>query len=466
MYLDPVLASDGNIYEHEAIKNHFIINGLEGINSSKPFESMKLKPDERVKNIIKYSIENNIISENEQYISSEQFVFLDKLNDVRETENILNTQENVESTINEYKKKLYNGKIIDDMEIKSELINVDSLQELINTTFAKYIIDNIDNIEYEYKIKHNLGFVMELKLIHIICMYSNIQIFEYIINKLEINNFEIKDNQNRTIFYIACEYNNLEIVKYLYEKKVNIYSRHIYGYNGLMIAAFKEHEKIVKFLIDKNYCLDITDNIGRNVLNIACGVLNNIEIVKYIVDACAFLDIPDNNGNNALLVACSKGNIEIVKYLVNKGADINYCFGKNNYAPIMSACAGGNIEIVKYLKDSGAYMNVLTKGGSSLLSILDYSKDMIDLLEYLYELGFNPNHTNSFGKTCIYYALESKNLINVKYLVEHGANLNIIDKEGKTIIEYAKVNSTKEIYDYILTKYIGQLQIENNIYRK
>ena len=50
-----------------------------------------------------------------------------------------------------------------------------------------------------------------------------------------------------------------------------------------------------------------------------------------------------------LHTACWKGNLEIVKMLVNAGADINKGGGQYNKTPLHQACEGGSKEVVDYL---------------------------------------------------------------------------------------------------------------------
>jgi hypothetical protein len=63
------------------------------------------------------------------------------------------------------------------------------------------------------------------------------------------------------------------------------------------------------------------------------------------------------NFNEELLVAARKSNVELVKALLAKGADVNV---KSPYGatPLFFACDRGNAEIVKILLDAGADPNV------------------------------------------------------------------------------------------------------------
>ena len=49
-----------------------------------------------------------------------------------------------------------------------------------------------------------------------------------------------------------------------------------------------------------------------------------------------------------LYIACKNGNINVVKYLVENGADINKK-NKDKWTPLFIACYKEHIPIVKYL---------------------------------------------------------------------------------------------------------------------
>jgi len=58
------------------------------------------------------------------------------------------------------------------------------------------------------------------------------------------------------------------------------------------------------------------------------------------------INIEDENGTTPLYFACEEGHIEVVKYLVKQGANINK---RNNdgITPLSIACQERHIEVVK-----------------------------------------------------------------------------------------------------------------------
>src|SRR5688500_17298253 len=78
------------------------------------------------------------------------------------------------------------------------------------------------------------------------------------------------------------------------------------------------------------------------------GELNDL---KHFVEEHEFdiINYVNHQGVNALHMAVYWGHLEIVKYLVEKGANINYVIPKNGNTALLTAASCGHLEVVKYL---------------------------------------------------------------------------------------------------------------------
>lgn len=72
-------------------------------------------------------------------------------------------------------------------------------------------------------------------------------------------------------------------------------------------------------------------------------------------------------GWSPLQMAANKGDIAIVKFLLGKGADINYVHPIAVHSAFMLAALNGQEEMVKFLAKSGADVNIKLKGDVSLI---------------------------------------------------------------------------------------------------
>ena len=91
-------------------------------------------------------------------------------------------------------------------------------------------------------------------------------------------------------------------------------------------------------------------------------------------------------GWSPLQMAANKGHIEMAKYLLSKGADINYIHPTANHTAFMLSAFNHQEEMLKFLAKSGADVNVKLKGDVSLIR---YFRDEGDtkMVELLTSLG-------------------------------------------------------------------------------
>lgn len=61
----------------------------------------------------------------------------------------------------------------------------------------------------------------------------------------------------------------------------------------------------------------------------------------------------------SLLDMCGKGDLCLVKYLLNEGLDVNHVDEEGKFPLLVASCSFGKLEIVKFLLEHGANMDLL-----------------------------------------------------------------------------------------------------------
>jgi len=98
---------------------------------------------------------------------------------------------------------------------------------------------------------------------------------------------------------------------------------------------------LVKYL--NEHGLDINNDVdGWTPLFSACFE-RHINIVKYLVELGTNIDKEDNEGYTPLLSTCQNGHEDIVKYLVELGVNIYKEFNNGNSA-LKEASRSGNLN--------------------------------------------------------------------------------------------------------------------------
>lgn len=169
--------------------------------------------------------------------------------------------------------------------------------------------------------------------------------------------------------------------------------------------------------------------LGQQLINAAAN--RNFERVKYLVINTGVdinYGIPDGlYAATALSCSITNKNLEMVKFLVNNGANVNLY--SERYSNLVLAVEKGNLEIVRFLIDNGADINGLGSGASGLgwsYTALIYSayNGNLEMVNFLLNRKANINLLTRNGYSALNYATKKGNLEMVKLLVSKGANIN------------------------------------------
>lgn len=170
----------------------------------------------------------------------------------------------------------------------------------------------------------------------------------------------------------------------------------------------------VKHIILKKYTFS-----NKNALStpLYLAVSNSdIDIVKFLLDNGADIN---KCKSPPLHKAINLGNVEMVKLLVDHGADIEQVYLGNS--PLYLALCKRNTNITKYLLERGADPNTLFINYCDAI----YNKIPIDIFKILIKYKVSLNIQNSHFKTPIYYAIKCTNYPLIKLLLENNASLTI-----------------------------------------
>ena len=223
----------------------------------------------------------------------------------------------------------------------------------------------------------------------------------------------------------------MDMVKYLLEHRANVNKKNNNDETSLIIACKQGHITIVKYLVENGADVNKEMNNDRILLYHNFSTCKSGFVIRYSLDSFVgyYKKYIVKRGFTPLFYVCEKGHIDIVKYLVEHGANINK-EDKNDWTPLFWACKEGHKDIV----------------------------------ECLVEQGVNVNKEDNDGWTPLILACKEGHKDIVKYLVEHGVDLNI---EGNNHWTFLMLNACQEghknIVGYLLDKNKEKI---NSLYRR
>ena len=201
--------------------------------------------------------------------------------------------------------------------------------------------------------------------------------------------------------------------------------------NTVEETNFQEEQRQVESGVGINE----NDDDGNTVLHYAASSSSE-EISESLVKHDQYLaehDADKNGGALHFVIKNCKESLNIVKNLVEQGADVNVKDYRYKTA-LHHAVEAKSLEIVKYLVEHGADVNCKTKRGTTALHFA-VGTGSLEMVRYLVENGAKVTTKQSCGATTVlYWACKEGNESIVDYLLEHGAkeDVQVCDRIGRS----------------------------------
>ena len=136
------------------------------------------------------------------------------------------------------------------------------------------------------------------------------------------------------------------------------------------------------------------------------------------------------DGASAVLAACHAGQLDVVRYLVESGADKDQALGDGT-SPVYIASEHGHLAIVKYLVESGADKDRVDEDGASPVLGACY-QGHLEVVRFLVEAGADKDKAKVNGASPLYIASQNGHAEVVRYLVGAGVDKDRALVDGAT----------------------------------
>lgn len=226
----------------------------------------------------------------------------------------------------------------------------------------------------------------------------------------------------------------------------------------LILACQKGDLSLIKNLIEiENIDINCRGIIGTKFVTplIASIFSKNIEVVKYLIEKGA--DINLNYHLPSVIVASTQGNLEIFKLFIENGASIDYQDSKTGLTPLLSLCQisnnNQNLEIIKYLIENKADLEKYNKDGDNALiccSKFGYTEIIHELIKG--GVNINSKQNNVSKNSSLHLAVDYNQNGIVKLLLENGADINILNELNQSPLYYAIKNGNMIMIKILLER--------------
>ena len=196
--------------------------------------------------------------------------------------------------------------------------------------------------------------------------------------------------------------------------------------------------------------------VAKNIFNIGnitplshAVTKGQVEIVKLLLERGADVNyIHSLGGGTCLTDAAMNGSASIVSLLLDHGAKVDIKDETMGYTPLMYAASGGRDEVVKLLLDHGAAVDM---AGDHAVTALQVAAS-VGSARLLLDHGAYVNAQDDQGVTALQHTAASNNTERLRLLLDRGAELGHADKSGWTALFYATRSSTADNVQLLLSR--------------
>ena len=205
---------------------------------------------------------------------------------------------------------------------------------------------------------------------------------------------------------------------------------------GIAVAEVRNssHQRIR----ENNDALLIAANKGdveavKKCLGAGANIEQELDFLRHVEPE----DYPDHDaaGNDLtpLILACRHGHFEVVKLLVERGAELN---SDQVETPLNLAVNNGDLRLAEFLISKGAKVN--SSVGSPLRLAVGAPENRRELAELLLANGADINERNNQGNALTIAISTSGNVIDVmRLLLDSGIDSKNVGRSGQSALDYA-----------------------------
>lgn len=279
----------------------------------------------------------------------------------------------------------------------------------------------------------------------------------------------MQDEFGNKVMHIAVLNGNIEAINTLSELDTyTIYEKNNDGNLPIHFAAMKGDVETIKALIHlDNYdkrsaSLYSANNSGRLPIHVAAMHDNGKAIKAFYVEDEDLIQTVDREGDTSMHIAASMNKLEAMDaiYKINKDLINTISANKNKYAPIYSAIKSNNIDVIKWLIDKGIDVNMhIGNNSTPLYAAVKYSCYLKNSKD-----NTTPDAINQNKAIIRFLKKEGANIVNVINIAAFMGEDDVIEeafKNGDCIDSFSISGSHVAYGNYIDS--IRLAKINNNL---
>ncbi|CAH8664748.1 unnamed protein product [Dicrocoelium dendriticum] len=198
----------------------------------------------------------------------------------------------------------------------------------------------------------------------------------------------------------------------------------------LMDAASVGYTDIVRLLLEYGACVGLKSNTGNTALHYA-ATAGHLECVCLLLQYNSPLEVQNETGHTPLMEATSNGHIDVARCLIKNGADINTHSTEFKESALTLASYKGHAEMVRFLLEAGADHEHRTDEMHTAL-MEAAMEGHVEVARLLLAHGANVNIPQDSFESPLTLAACGGHTALAHLLIGYGADIEEVNDEGYT----------------------------------
>ncbi|XP_044757341.1 ankyrin repeat and KH domain-containing protein 1 isoform X3 [Coccinella septempunctata] len=255
--------------------------------------------------------------------------------------------------------------------------------------------------------------------------------------------------EGESLLSLACSAGYFELAQVLLAMHANVEDRGIKGEcTPLMEAASAGHIEIVRLLVAHGADVNAQSTSGNTPLMYGCAG-GHTEVVKFLLEHGANVEDHNENGHTPLMEAASAGHVGLAKLLLAHGAGINTHSNEFKESALTLACYKGHLDMVRFLLEAGADQE--HKTDEMHTALMEASMDgHVEVARLLLDSGAQVNMPTDSFESPLTLAACGGHVDLAMLLIERGANIEEVNDEGYTPLMEAAREGHEEMVHLLL----------------
>ena len=238
----------------------------------------------------------------------------------------------------------------------------------------------------------------------------------------------------------AAKWGQISAVSFLLERGADVDNVNDTAYNvgsALLKASEAGYLEMVKLLLARGAKTDAVKVFQGTTTPLAAvaGLYpqevkeQHREIIILLLDAGSDINAEDENSKTALTIAVERGDMDLIKLLLSRGADVNHrAYSTRGNSALDEAAFNGRLDIVQLHMDGGSELKHESRGFTSLHRASAWGR--LEVMKLLLRSGAAAEAAETDQTTALHEVASGGSTKAIKLLLDNGFNIEAKSTEG------------------------------------